>query len=175
MNPQTLGQRIKAARMAAGLTTQARLAEACGWENASRVGNYEQDTREPSLEDLRRIAKAVEPSGYSYAWLVLGPEAIGSSGSQPARLDPDTIVLTTRALLAFLRRRNPAATLDLTQAGDAALFAEVYAMAASLDDEFELGAAVADFMAAREAKNGGESESIAGADGSKARRATARR
>lgn len=97
------------------------------------------------------------------------------SMSQPARLDPAKVVLTTRALLAFLRRRNPDVVLDLTQAAAAELFAEVYEMAAGVDDELELGAAVADFMAAREAKRGSESQSDGGAHGTGARRAGARK
>lgn len=55
---ETLGQRIKRHRKAARLS-QAALAAACGWKSQSRVGNYETDFREPSLADLRLIAKAV--------------------------------------------------------------------------------------------------------------------
>lgn len=55
---ETLGQRIKRHRKAAGLS-QAALATACGWKSQSRVGNYETDTREPTLADLSLIAKAV--------------------------------------------------------------------------------------------------------------------
>lgn len=55
---ETLGQRIKRHRKAAGLS-QAALASACGWKSQSRVGNYEADSREPSLADLRLIAKAL--------------------------------------------------------------------------------------------------------------------
>jgi phage repressor protein C with HTH and peptisase S24 domain len=54
----TLGQRIAHFRNKAGLT-QEQLAAACGWESKSRIGNYERDTREPSLEDLRAIASAL--------------------------------------------------------------------------------------------------------------------
>lgn len=75
-----MGQRIKAARMAAGLS-QASLAEACGWDSASRVGNYEQDKREPSLSDLRLIAQKVAIGGHTYARIVLGEDA-------PARSHP---------------------------------------------------------------------------------------
>lgn len=54
----TLGQRIAHFRNKAGLT-QEQLATACGWESKSRIGNYERDSREPTLEDLRVIAKAL--------------------------------------------------------------------------------------------------------------------
>ena len=57
----TLGSRIAHYRKLKGLSQQA-LANECGWESQSRVGNYERDTREPSFEDLRRIAKALEVS-----------------------------------------------------------------------------------------------------------------
>ena len=55
---ETLGQRIKRHRKAAGLS-QAALATACGWRSQSRVGNYETNTREPTLADLQLIAKAI--------------------------------------------------------------------------------------------------------------------
>jgi phage repressor protein C with HTH and peptisase S24 domain len=44
--------------------TQAQLAEACGWESSgqARIGNYEKDRREPSLDDLRAIAAALQAS-----------------------------------------------------------------------------------------------------------------
>ncbi len=59
-----LGQNIKRLRAAAGLSQRA-LGEACGWEAQSaqaRVGNYEQNKREPSLGDLRLIATALDVS-----------------------------------------------------------------------------------------------------------------
>lgn len=57
----TLGSRIAHYRKLKGLSQQA-LANECGWESQSRIGNYERDTREPSFEDLKRIAKALEVS-----------------------------------------------------------------------------------------------------------------
>lgn len=55
---ETLGQRIQRLRKRNNLT-QAKFAEACGWESISRVGNYERDTREPSLDDLRKMARVL--------------------------------------------------------------------------------------------------------------------
>ncbi len=55
---KTLGSRIAHYRIAAGLS-QAALAKACGWASQSRVGNYEKDTREPNLEDIALMAKAL--------------------------------------------------------------------------------------------------------------------
>lgn len=54
----TLGSRIAHFRKIAGLS-QASLAKACGWGSQSRVGNYEKNTREPSLDDIAVMAKAL--------------------------------------------------------------------------------------------------------------------
>lgn len=116
----TLGQRIKTARIAAGLSSQLKLAEACGWESASRIGNYEQDTREPSLEDLRLIAKAVEASGRSYGWLVLGPEELAQeAASQAARLDPDVLAIAAQTARDIAER-------PIDPIGDAEFIAQTY-------------------------------------------------
>ena len=55
---KTLGSRIAHYRTAAGMS-QAGLAKACGWASQSRVGNYEKNTREPSLDDIALRAKAL--------------------------------------------------------------------------------------------------------------------
>jgi phage repressor protein C with HTH and peptisase S24 domain len=55
---KTLGSRIAHYRTAAKMS-QAALAKACGWASQSRVGNYERDTREPSLDDISQIAKVL--------------------------------------------------------------------------------------------------------------------
>lgn len=55
---KTLGQRIAYFRKKIGLN-QDQLATACGWVGQGRVGNYERDTREPSLNDLRLLAAAL--------------------------------------------------------------------------------------------------------------------
>lgn len=71
----TLGQRIKAARKRFGerlgrRVTQSELAELCGWDQAqSRISGYENDTREPSLADLEKIA---EVTGVGLSWLLTG-------------------------------------------------------------------------------------------------------
>lgn len=51
------GQLIKQARQNAGLT-QPELAEKCGW-GQSRISNYERGEREPGIDDLRLISKAL--------------------------------------------------------------------------------------------------------------------
>lgn len=55
----TLGLRIKHYRKLNKLS-QAELAKACGWGSQSRVGNYESDARQPSLEDVKLIASALK-------------------------------------------------------------------------------------------------------------------
>lgn len=42
--------------------SQAQLAEACGWASQSRIGNYERDTREPSVDDVMALAKVLKVS-----------------------------------------------------------------------------------------------------------------
>lgn len=54
----TLGSRIAHFRKIAGMS-QASLAKACGWGSQSRVGNYEKNTREPTLEDIAVMAKVL--------------------------------------------------------------------------------------------------------------------
>lgn len=54
----TLGSRIARYRKDAGLT-QGQLAKRCGWASQSRVGNYENDSREPTLGDLKKIASVL--------------------------------------------------------------------------------------------------------------------
>lgn len=55
---KTLGARIAHYRNLAGMS-QAALAKACKWGSQSRVGNYERDTREPSLDDIARMASVL--------------------------------------------------------------------------------------------------------------------
>jgi phage repressor protein C with HTH and peptisase S24 domain len=55
---KTLGSRIAHYRNIAQMS-QGSLAKACGWASQSRIGNYEKDTREPTLEDIAQIAKAL--------------------------------------------------------------------------------------------------------------------
>lgn len=56
---ETLGDRITRLRKAQGLS-QTALGLLCGWENGqARIGNYERGTREPSIGDLRLIARAL--------------------------------------------------------------------------------------------------------------------
>ncbi|MFE1816926.1 LexA family protein [Metapseudomonas otitidis] len=80
----TLGQRIAELRKKNGMSQRA-LAAACGWGSQSRVGNYETDSREPSLDDIERMAKAL---GVTSAQLIAGSPADQSNvqlAAQPTR------------------------------------------------------------------------------------------
>ena len=61
---QRVGQHIKQLRMKAGIKSQAKLAELCGWKSQSRVGNYEAGSRTVSPSDAEVLAKVlgVEPA-----------------------------------------------------------------------------------------------------------------
>lgn len=48
---------------------QLELAEACGWDSQGRISNYENDRREPSLSELKRLANELK---VSYSWLATG-------------------------------------------------------------------------------------------------------
>lgn len=66
---ETLGKRIARLRRLKKLS-QASLGELCGWEKGqARIGNYERDQREPSLTDLRLLAKSL---GVSLTELIEG-------------------------------------------------------------------------------------------------------
>ncbi|MCP1518722.1 phage repressor protein C with HTH and peptisase S24 domain [Pseudomonas migulae] len=64
----TLGTRIKKLRKANGMSQQ-ELAFACGWESQSRIGNYERGTRQPNLQDLKKLSDALN---VPFAELVAG-------------------------------------------------------------------------------------------------------
>lgn len=94
-----IGNAIKTARIAVRMT-QLELARACGWESQARVSNYEKGTREPTLGDLERIAKATRTS-----LLDLLARAAGVSlptDTAGASLTPDEEVL-----LSGYRTANP--------------------------------------------------------------------
>lgn len=91
---KTLSSRIAHYRAQAGMS-QAQLATACGWASQSRVGNYETGSREPKIEDINKIAKALSikpeqlliegssdlktPSAHDYA-LISQYSAVGECG-----------------------------------------------------------------------------------------------
>lgn len=96
---KTLASRIAHYRTLAGMS-QGQLAAACGWASQSRVGNYETGSREPKIEDINKIAKALSikpeqlllssyqpeepgvktPNSYDYA-LIRQYSAVGECGN----------------------------------------------------------------------------------------------
>jgi len=58
---KAFGKRLKAARNHAKLS-QPELAKACGWDSQSRLSNYERGERTPSLDDIDKLAKALNTS-----------------------------------------------------------------------------------------------------------------
>jgi transcriptional regulator with XRE-family HTH domain len=172
-----LGERIKTARKAAGLT-QARLAELCGWDPPSRLGNYEQGTREPSLADLRLIAEHVAGGGHSYAWIVLGEEPV--QASQSAR--PDAATISTAIQLSRRALENIGDhTFDPEQDGD--LIVQAYTWLLAKKQTKVTRENVIDFAEAIRRRSGGGKDGTerasgvgkAGADGGRARPARAKK
>lgn len=53
--------------------SQQELAFACGWESQSRIGNYERGTRQPNLQDLKKLSDALR---VPFAELVAGHESL---------------------------------------------------------------------------------------------------
>ena len=57
-----IGEEIKKARRAKSMT-QPVLSEACGWGYVqARISHYERGRREPSIDDLRMLAKTLDVS-----------------------------------------------------------------------------------------------------------------
>jgi transcriptional regulator with XRE-family HTH domain len=81
----TLGDRIAYYRNRSGMSQRA-LALACGWESQSRVGNYESGTREPTLEDINAMARAL---GTNAVTLAYGEKAVDEAGRSMAGRLPD--------------------------------------------------------------------------------------
>lgn len=176
---ETFKERMKRIRLRAGYKSQGLAAKAIGCERGT-VGMWEAPSSNVmSVSDkLFEVARAykVRPEWINdlssdddgYPW---EPGAKQSGDSQPLRLDVDTIVSTTKALLVFMRRRDPSATLNLADRTDAELFASAYALAISGAEDIEFAASVADLIEAREKRNGrkgGEDRSVAGGEARKA-------
>lgn len=84
---ESLGKRIARLRKAAGYSSQAALGTACGWERPqARVSNYEKDSREPNLADLRLLANAL---GVSLIELIDGTPARACEDTGQYAYKPD--------------------------------------------------------------------------------------
>lgn len=118
---ETIGLRIKTARVALADKTgerisQKKLAQMCGWEDAqSRVGNYENNIRKPSPEDIQRIAKV---TGFRAEWLLYGAgpkteEVPADAGLRRVRMSPREIVV-----LNYVQAGHPKEVIDDYAPGD---------------------------------------------------------
>lgn len=56
---KTIGEKIKVRRAELKLN-QAQLSRLCGWESQSRISQYEGNKREPTITDIKTIAKALK-------------------------------------------------------------------------------------------------------------------
>lgn len=103
---------------------------------------------------------------------VSGPYRVRDA-SQPARLDPEKIEITTRAINRVLDRRVKGLALDLTERLDAELFAEAYAECDAMPEptEADMVFVVVDLLDARGVKRGSEGKQTGSTDRSKGRKA----
>lgn len=93
--------------------------------------------------------------------------------SQPARLDPEKIEITTRAINRVLDRRVKGLTLDLTDRMDAEIFAEAYAECDAMPEptEADMVFVVVDLLDARGGRRGSEGKQAGSTDRGKGRKA----
>lgn len=150
-----LGERIRAERESQGIT-RAELARAAGIA-PSTLSDLELGLSKGTTA-LHKIASHLRVSP---EWLETGkaskPAALAVS--QAERLNAVKVMSTTKALITFLKRRDPDAVLDLTDPDDAELFAAAYAEALALppqptDEETQIfGAVVSDLISKRGAKH----------------------
>lgn len=159
-----------------GGASEADLARHCKISRASVSGWFGKGTKVTRMISGDNLVAAAEYLNTTPAWIITGRGDHGAA-SQPAGLVAPKIVSTTKALLTFLRRRDPDATLNLADPDDAALFAGVYAEAIALpatpseDEQTEFAAKVADLIAAQGARNErARSQSVGGTPRKQARR-----
>jgi SOS-response transcriptional repressor LexA len=110
-NLTSFGARLRAARNRAGARAgralpQRELAERCGWGTQSRVANYENGSRQPSLEDIAVLADAL---AVNPEWLAFGTSAPETASAGTQRLIP---------LISTIRAGLPAEIVDPYEAGD---------------------------------------------------------
>lgn len=155
--------RLKALRKRARLSQEALAAKA-GRSGQSWIGNFETRRQAPRLEDVIPLAAALDAHP---------GELFADLPSQSAGLLPGKVMSTTKALLTFMRRRDPKATLDLSTQDDAELFAGVYAVALALpaspteDQQIEFAAKVEDLISARERRDERTRSQSTGSDSGK--------
>lgn len=99
-----IGKIIRAARKDAGLT-QMQLAEACKWESQSRISGYERGEREPSMEDISVMAKAL---GFRDGLALMSASIKGELQPQVKEDHPDYVAVPFKSVT--LRASNDGAT-----------------------------------------------------------------
>lgn len=96
-----IGQRIKQARAAMGLS-QAELARRCGWgEGQTRVSGYENGHREPSFDVLHTLGRVLKCNP---AWLAFGRSSDPDSNRE---IQPAGVTETKRPLYQYGDNETP--------------------------------------------------------------------
>lgn len=103
----SLGQRLQRCIKALRIS-QSDLAALCSWEGQARINHYVKDRREPSLNDIRSLAKALKTTP---EWLAFG---IGRAPSylRPIELDLGSFPLVTWSSLTNLLKTNKKLEFD---------------------------------------------------------------
>jgi hypothetical protein len=181
--PLTPDERKAAAALAQAMATHGWTAEALALDlglTPGAVGHWARGELVVPLDRVGAVAAkvGVDPATISVRWRqsvtpYLNGSAIASPQSQAARLDPEKIVITTRATNKVLDRRVKGLTLDLTQSLDADMFAEAYAECEAMPEpnEADMVLVVVDLMAARGEKRGKEGKQVGGTDRGEDRKA----
>lgn len=122
--------------------TQARLAELCDWENATRVTNYESQSkdprnrRKPDVNEALLLARKLQVP-IDLLFSETPPESLEPS-SPSARLDASILRNANLLLVADFARHGQIFEPDLDR--DAELISLVYAWAADRSDDAAFGA-----------------------------------
>ena len=112
---------LKALRLAASLS-QEQLALQCGFNNQSRISNYENGSRQPSMSDLIALARELGTSTDALLGVApLGtaePRASYGAGDDLERIRTDILALRQSVLiLAAAMIENAPSAAELLQAG----------------------------------------------------------
>lgn len=107
---ETFGQRLKRLREDRKMT-QEQLADACGYKNQSRIGNYESGLRTPSVRQIPILAKGLGVPDQELA--VAGPKLPQQDQDSPELVELRLALGITAAVLAE----------SIPAAGDALLMA----------------------------------------------------
>lgn len=111
-----IGKRLRQARKDRGLTLE-RLANACGWEGAGRVSNYESERRPLGVDDLLLLATALDVLP---AWLMTGegPQSTTSDMGRAHHIRADVPVVDFATLADVDLRQGPVpATMAISWIG----------------------------------------------------------